>query len=155
MDSGGDSRSTPELNKLDVAAQNIGGYYDLFCGETVENFLRLPRLGKKQLILGPWDHATIGKQVVAGVDFGPEATLDVISENLRWFDRFLKPAKDARLIPCCSLFPHGRQRLAHRGKLAAAGSGQSLVLSALGGQIEHAFGRWPTDTAGTGRSGAP
>jgi uncharacterized protein len=86
---------TPELTKLDIAAQNIGGYYDLFCGETVENFLRLPRLGKKQLILGPWDHATIGKQVVAGADFGSEGTLDVIGENLQWFDRFLKPAKDS------------------------------------------------------------
>jgi uncharacterized protein len=99
--------ASPELNKLDVAAQNIGGYYDLFCGETVENFLRLPRLGKKQLILGPWDHATIGKQVVAGVDFGPEAALDVISENLRWFDRFLKSTKDARPFPAVRYFLMG------------------------------------------------
>ena len=37
--------ATPELEKLEVAAQNIVGYYDLFCGETVENFLRLPKSG--------------------------------------------------------------------------------------------------------------
>src|SRR4030095_5450126 len=98
---------SPELNKLDVAAQNIGGYYDLFCGETVENFLRLPRLGKKQLILGPWDHATIGKQVVAGVDFGPEAKLDVAHENLQWFDRFVKPAKDSSPFPLVRYFLMG------------------------------------------------
>jgi putative CocE/NonD family hydrolase len=83
--------ATPELEKLDVAAQNIVGYFDLFCGETVENFLRLPRNGKKQLILGPWDHTTVGKHVIAGIDFGPEAELDVAGENLRWFNRFLKP----------------------------------------------------------------
>jgi uncharacterized protein len=97
---------TPELPKLDVAAQNIGGYYDLFCGETVENFLRLPKR-KKQLILGPWDHATIGKQAVAGVDFGSEATLDIVGENLRWFDRFLKPAKNSSSFPPVRYFLMG------------------------------------------------
>ena len=97
---------TPELTKLDIAAQNIGGYYDLFCGETVENFLRLPRLGKKQLILGPWDHATIGKRAVGGVDFGPEAELDVTRENLDWLTVFLNVLK-IQLIPRGSLFPHG------------------------------------------------
>jgi uncharacterized protein len=65
--------ATPELEKLNVAAQNIVGYYDLFCGETVANFLRLPSPRNKQLILGPWDHSPVGKQVLAGVDFGPEA----------------------------------------------------------------------------------
>ena len=98
---------TPDLDKLDIAAQNIGGYYDLFCGETVENFRKLPRKGKKQLILGPWDHATIGKQVVAGVDFGSEARLDVTGENLQWFDRFLKPAKDSRSFPAVRYFLMG------------------------------------------------
>jgi uncharacterized protein len=86
--------ATPELENLNVAAQNIVGYYDLFCGETVDNFLRLPSRSNKQLILGPWDHSTVGKQVLAGVDFGPEAKLDVAGENLQWFDRFLKPTKD-------------------------------------------------------------
>src|SRR5262245_12100759 len=90
---------TSKLPNLDIAAQSIGGYYDLFLGETVENFLRLPKVGKKQLILGPWDHSTIGKPVVAAVDFGPEATLDVIGENLRWFDRFLKSTKDSSSFP--------------------------------------------------------
>jgi len=99
---------TPELAKLDLAAQSIGGYYDLFCGETVANFLRLPRQGKKQLILGPWDHATIGKQLVAGVDFGSEARLDVASENLRWFERFLKPAKDRGSFPVVRYFLMGK-----------------------------------------------
>ncbi len=99
--------STPELEKLDVAAQNIVGYYDLFCGETVENFLRLPRTGKKQLILGPWDHSTIGNQVLAGVDFGSQAKLDLAGENLQWFDRFLKPAKGAKAFPAVRYFMMG------------------------------------------------
>jgi predicted acyl esterase len=137
---------SPELNKLDVAAQNIGGYYDLFCGETVENFLRLPRLGKKQLILGPWDHATIGKQVVAGVDFGPEAALDVISENLRWFDRFLKSTKDARPFPAVRYFLMGDNIWRTAADWPPPEGDDPLVLSALRREIEHAFRGWPTDT---------
>jgi putative CocE/NonD family hydrolase len=85
-----------QLETLEVATQNIVGYYDLSCGQVVENFQNLPNHGNKQLILGPWDHSTIGKQVVAGVDFGPEAKFDVVAENLQWFDRFLKPAKDVK-----------------------------------------------------------
>jgi hypothetical protein len=46
------------------------------------------------------------------VDFGSEAKLDIAGENLKWFDRFLKPAKDPRPFPR-SLLPDGRQRLAH------------------------------------------
>ena len=65
--------ATPELEKLEVSAQNTVGYYDLFCAETVENFQRLPRHGKKQLILGPWDHSTVGRQMIAEMDFGPKA----------------------------------------------------------------------------------
>ena len=86
---------TPELGNLELAVQNIVGYYDLSCNETIDNFQKLPNHGKKQLILGPWDHGTIGKQIVAGVDFGPQAKLDTDTENLSWFDRFLKPAKGA------------------------------------------------------------
>jgi len=96
-----------QLETLEVAAQNIVGYYDLSCGEVVENFQRLPNHGKRQLILGPWDHSTIGKQVVAGVDFGPEAKLNIEAENLQWFDRFLKPAKDVKSFPPVRYFLMG------------------------------------------------
>jgi uncharacterized protein len=79
-----------QLPELAVASQTIVGYYDITCGEAVENFLRLPLNGRKQMILGPWDHSTIGQRSVAGVDFGPAAVIDAETENLSWFDRFLK-----------------------------------------------------------------
>jgi uncharacterized protein len=98
--------ATSELPRLDVAAQSIVGYYDICAGEAVDNFLRLPD-GKKQLILGPWDHSTIGKQVVAGFDFGPGANLDIDGENLQWFDRFLKLTPDAEPFPVVRYFLMG------------------------------------------------
>ena len=36
------------METLEVASQSIVGYYDLSCGEMVDDFLRLPNHGKKQ-----------------------------------------------------------------------------------------------------------
>jgi putative CocE/NonD family hydrolase len=107
---------TPHLGALEAAVQNIVGYYDLACNETVDNFEALPDHGRKQMILGPWDHSTIGKQVVAGVDFGPEARLDIEGENLAWFDRFLKSAKTSELFPPVRYFVMGENVWRTAGK---------------------------------------
>jgi hypothetical protein len=96
-----------QLPGLDIASQTIVGYYDITCGEAVENFLRLPNNGKKQMILGPWDHSTIGKRTVAGVDFGATAVIDTEAENLSWFDRFLKPGEGSKEFPAVRYYVMG------------------------------------------------
>ncbi|MCB1079220.1 MAG: CocE/NonD family hydrolase, partial [Verrucomicrobiae bacterium] len=53
----------------------------------------------QQLILGPWDHGTIGKSKVGDVDFGPEAVFDANAANLEWYDRVLKQAPAAQAKP--------------------------------------------------------
>ncbi|HWB97122.1 MAG TPA: CocE/NonD family hydrolase, partial [Bryobacteraceae bacterium] len=75
---------------LRIPVQHVVGYYDFFCREVVANFQRLRSQTVEQLILGPWDHGTIGKTRVGDVDFGPNARLDLAAENLSWFNRFLK-----------------------------------------------------------------
>jgi putative CocE/NonD family hydrolase len=85
-----------DIEGLDLPAQHIVGYYDFFSREEVANFERMRTTAapaarrKQQLILGPWDHGTIGKSKVADVDFGPNAQLDLTGENLVWFNRFLR-----------------------------------------------------------------
>lgn len=90
--------ASERVKGLDIPAQHIVGYYDFLCKETVASFQRMRRSSateraraNQQLILGPWDHGTVGKTSVAGFDFGEQAKLDVVEENLKWFDRFLKP----------------------------------------------------------------
>jgi len=94
------------VEALRLPAQHIVGYYDFFSRETVSNFKRLRRLGNQQLILGPWDHGTVGKRKVAEVDFGATAEIDVVEENLVWFDRFLKEAP-AKAFPPVRYFSMG------------------------------------------------
>jgi hypothetical protein len=88
---------TEEIVDLELPMQHIVGYYDFFSRESVSNFERMqkhardPQTRRRQrLILGPWDHGTIGQARVGEVDFGPSAVMDAAGENLKWFDRFLK-----------------------------------------------------------------
>lgn len=88
--------ASDDFARMDFPAQHIVGYYDFMCRQSVLAFERMCREAasafardNQQLILGPWDHGT-GRAQVAEVDFGPQATLDVLTENIQWFDRFLR-----------------------------------------------------------------
>ncbi len=97
---------TSRLPELQLPALHVVGYYDYFSRESVDNFsimqkkARDPKVRSQQrLILGPWDHGTIGKSQVADVDFGSEATIDSFALQLDWFDRHLKKDSAALAKP--------------------------------------------------------
>ena len=97
---------TPEIPDLDLPMQHIVGYYDFFSRESVGNFMIMQRQARdpevrknQQLILGPWDHGTIGKSKVGEVDFGPEAAIDTMALNLDWFARHLRQDTAAQATP--------------------------------------------------------
>lgn len=82
---------------LDVPALHIVGLYDFFLPETVKSYLLMERQAKteearrhQKLIIGPWDHGTIGQRRVGEIDFGPKAVLHQRALQTRWFDRHLK-----------------------------------------------------------------
>lgn len=87
---------TEEIADLKLPMQHTVGYYDFFSRESVGNFMRMQQASdsqtrnRQQLILGPWDHGSIGRAKVGEVDFGPNAVIDAAGENLKWFQRFLK-----------------------------------------------------------------
>ncbi|MBM4002463.1 MAG: CocE/NonD family hydrolase [Planctomycetes bacterium] len=94
---------TARLPELQLPVLHVVGYYDFFSRESVDNFMVMQRQARdpstrkqQRLLLGPWDHGTIGKSQVAEVDFGPAAALDVAAIQLDWFDRHLK--RDATAI---------------------------------------------------------
>ena len=85
-----------EIVDIQLPMQHIVGYYDFFSRESVSNFMRMQQARdgqtrrRQQLILGPWDHGSIGRAKVGAIDFGKNAVLDTVGENLKWFDRYLK-----------------------------------------------------------------
>lgn len=107
---------TDELPSLKMPALHVVGYYDFFSRESVGNFMimqkqaRDPKTRQQQrLILGPWDHGTVGKSAVGEVDFGPAAVVDTFAIQLDWFDRHLKqdPAAIANPFPPVRYFSMG------------------------------------------------
>lgn len=110
---------TEDLARLELPVQHVVGMYDFFSRESVNNFVRMQKEAKspqtrrlQQLILGPWDHGTIGKSKVGEMNFGPEAELDALGENLAWFDRFLKevPELAKKPFPAVRYFSMGENR---------------------------------------------
>ena len=87
-------------SNVTVPALNIGGWYDIFLGGTIRNYLGMrengvtanARRGQK-LLIGPWQHSTRGTSVVGSHYFGLAAdaqAIDLDGTHFRWFDYWLK-----------------------------------------------------------------
>ena len=78
----------------DIPMLLISGWYDSYCGGTIQNYLGLSqRLDSPvQLIMGPWIHGGNTRTFAGNVAFGPEAAIRDFHRgfHLRWFDRHLK-----------------------------------------------------------------
>ena len=85
-----------------VPTFNIGGWYDIFLQDTLENFRVMrehgstPEARQSKLLIGPWAH-TSASNPIGEMSFGIASTAgllnlqgDVMSMQLRWFDHFLK-----------------------------------------------------------------
>jgi putative CocE/NonD family hydrolase len=89
----------------DIPMLHVGGWYDVFTGSTIDNFVGLSRIKKApvRLLMGPWVHGGNERTLAGDVEFGPEAAVRDFSTSyhLRWFDHFLKgkatvPANEPR-----------------------------------------------------------
>ena len=84
------------LERINVPALHISGWFDMFLNGTVDGFRALrEKAGSVQarehqyLIAGPWPHIPWGDQI-GEVNFGRECLLDTDSVLLRWFNHWLK-----------------------------------------------------------------
>jgi putative CocE/NonD family hydrolase len=86
-------------DQLTTPALNIGGWYDIFLGGTIANYVGMrakaatdeARRGQK-LVIGPWAHAPFVNPV-GEVDFGARSSavaVDLDGMHLRFYDRYLK-----------------------------------------------------------------
>ncbi len=86
---------------IDVAALNVGGWYDIFLGGTIHNYMGMKQGGKteqarkaSQLLIGPWEHMTsITISPVGDYDPGVRGShlaIDFDGVHLRWYDRWLR-----------------------------------------------------------------
>lgn len=88
--------SISDYNKIRTSVYNVGGWYDILLGGTINNYLQMtapgidPKISSKQnLLIGPWIHS-MGKRKIGELDFGEESAFKGTEIRLRWFDSQLK-----------------------------------------------------------------
>lgn len=116
----------------DVPTVYSGGWYDSYTRATIRNWcgLRAVKRAPQYLYVGPWTHGDADTSVTyAGdADLGTEAPIDLVGEQIRWFDTWLRDG-DAHAGPS--------ERPTVRYFLMGGGSGGSLP----GGRLDHG-GSW-------------
>ena len=136
--------------ELDLAVLHAGGWYDVFLGGTLHNFMGM-RAGRKtrrhgaaqRLLIGPWDHMTIVTQTPVG-EYDPgvrswHGTIDFDGIHLRFYDRHLRDMDNGvEDEPPVRIFVMGenRWRLEHEWPLARTRVHRLLL--AFGRPREHA-----------------
>ena len=88
-------QSPESFARMTVPALNLTGWFDAdFPGSPI-NYAGMKAHGataearRPGLLIGPWFHG-LNDRVVAGIDYGPEAQIDLDGYITRWFDHFLK-----------------------------------------------------------------
>jgi len=91
-------------SEIHVPALHFGGWYDIFLGGTIRNYLGMTKSGASEtarggqkLVIGPWAHGARGSTMAGSHYFGimadPAAT-DIDGMHLRWFEHWLNEEKN-------------------------------------------------------------
>ena len=106
---------------VDVPMYHMGSWFDIFQEGAWNNFIGISALGgerarsAQRLLMGPWAHLfpyTVPTTGGTGEsDFGPEAAVELLDEQRRWFDHWLK-GEDSGLMdePPVKIFVMGENR---------------------------------------------
>lgn len=82
----------------DIAVPNfdVVGWFD-HCNGSIEFHQTMVRRGRteaaregQRLIIGPWSHNLLGRRAQGGLDFGPNAEVNLAAAKIRWLDHWLK-----------------------------------------------------------------
>jgi len=83
--------------KILVPAYHLSGWYDIFLGGTIHNYMGIKSRGGnaagrrgQRLMLGPWQHDDPFAGEVGEVNFGSQADFDPVPEMLQWYDHLFK-----------------------------------------------------------------
>ena len=101
---------------ISVPAYCVGGWYDIFQGGTIRNYIGLKsRAPGQRLMIGPWYHGPFDGQA-GELNFGAASKGDTDTEQLRWYDHLLRGvANGVEHEQAREDFRHGQERLARRG----------------------------------------
>ncbi len=90
------ARYQNQYDRVQVPVLHVSGWYDDALRATPMNFEGMRRQGapdvrnRQRLVIGPWPHQINSTARLGEVEFGPDALIDLVGLQARWFDRWLK-----------------------------------------------------------------
>jgi uncharacterized protein len=81
------------FSEMDVPALSVSGWWDSNSPGAPMNFAAMadsPAASRRKLLIGPWPHRVNTSTELSGVNFGPDAMIDLDGYIVRFFDRWLK-----------------------------------------------------------------
>jgi putative CocE/NonD family hydrolase len=102
------------FEKITVPVHTLGGWFDIFSQGTLRGYAGMSHKGGSEparrlsnLIIGPWGHGP--SQKTGALDFGPDANIDALPVQLRWYDYWLNGIDNGLAAePPVKLFVMGR-----------------------------------------------
>ncbi len=89
------ARRGDPVRQIGIPVHTFGGWFDIFSQGTLRGYVGMSQKGASaearrgsQIVIGPWGHGP--SQKYGALDFGPEANVDALALQLRWYDYWLK-----------------------------------------------------------------
>jgi putative CocE/NonD family hydrolase len=83
------------FQRIRLPIYHVGGWHDDFCSVPIENFLAAggPHAACEQrLLMGMWPHQVNMGADYGGIDYGPEAVIDLFAREKRFLDPYMNDA---------------------------------------------------------------
>jgi putative CocE/NonD family hydrolase len=134
------------FEKVSVPVHTFGGWFDIFSQGTLRGYVGMSRKGAtdrarrlSHIVIGPWGHGP--SQKFGALDFGPEANVDALSLQLRWYDYFLKGLDNGLADePPVKLFVMGRNEWVYEREYPLARTEYRPFYLASGGRANGSRG---------------
>jgi putative CocE/NonD family hydrolase len=134
------------FEKITVPVHTFGGWFDIFSQGTLHGFVGMSHKGAtdtarhlSNIVIGPWGHGP--SQKYGDLDFGPEANVDPLPLQLRWYDYFLKGIDNGLAAePPVKLFVMGRNEWVYEREYPLARTEYKPLYFASAGQANGSRG---------------
>jgi hypothetical protein len=144
------------FDTIGIPVHTFGGWFDIFSQGTLRGYVGMSQKGASaearrgsQLVIGPWGHGP--SQKYGALDFGPEANVDALALQLRWYDYWLKGIDNGLASePPVKLFVMGRNEWVYEREYPLARTQYRPLYLASGGAANSSRGdgrlRWEKPT---------
>jgi len=127
------------FDRIGIPVHTFGGWFDIFSQGTLRGYVGMSQKGASaearrgsQIVIGPWGHGP--SQKYGALDFGPEANVDALALQLRWYDYWMKGIDNGLSSePPVKLFVMGRNEWVYEREYPLARTRYRPLYLASGG----------------------